>query len=70
MQSKLDGVDEDDLSDVEIDYNEFEQDYAYAKDDRADGELFELFEMINNDEDGYSVKEDMVNALLAWLSVW
>ena len=65
LLEKLDGVDEDDLSDVEIDYNEFEQDYAYVKDDRADDELLELFEMINNDEGGYSVKEDMVNALLA-----
>ena len=70
LLEELDGVDEDDLSDVEIDYNEFEQDYAYVKDDHADDELLELFEMINNDEGGYSVKEDMVNALLAWLSVW
>ena len=74
----FDGVDdidsqddnEDESSDIETDYNGYEQDYAYAKDDRADDELPELFEMINDDEDRYSDEEDMVNALLAWLSVW
>ena len=54
----------DDSSDVETDYNGYEQDYEYAKDDRVGDELFELFEMINDDQDGYSDKEDMVNALL------
>ena len=62
--------DEDDSSDVETDCNGHEQDYAYAKDDLADDELLELFEMITNDEDGYSDEEDMVNALMTWLSVW
>ena len=57
--------DEDDSSDVETDCNGYGQDYAYAKDDRADDELLELFEMINDSEDEYSDKEDMVNALLA-----
>ena len=69
----FDGVDDidrhddnkDDSSDVETDYNGYEQDYEYAKDDRVGDELFELFEMINDDQDGYSEKEDMVNALLA-----
>ena len=69
----FDGVDdidsqddnEDESSDIETDYNGYEQDYAYAKDDRADDELPELFEMINDDEDRYSDEEDMVNALLA-----
>ena len=56
--------DEDDSSDVETDCNGYEQDYAYAKDDLADDELLELFEMITNDEDGYSDEEDMVNALM------
>ena len=51
----IDGIDshendEDDSSDVETDYNGYEQDYAYAKDDRADDKLLKLFEMINDDE--------------------
>ena len=55
---------EDDSSNLETDYNGYEQDYAYAEDNRADDQL-ELFEMINDDEGGYSDEEDMVNALLA-----
>ena len=50
---------------VKTDDNGYEQDYAYVKDGRADNELLELSEMINDDEDGYSDKEDMVNALFA-----
>ena len=56
--------DEDASSNLETDYNGYEQDYAYAEDNRADDQL-ELFEMINDDEGGYSDEEDMVNALLA-----
>ena len=52
------------MSNLETDYNGYEQDYAYAEDNRADDQL-ELFEMINDDEGGYSDEEDMVNALLA-----
>ena len=44
--------DKDDPSDIETDYNGYEQDYAYAKDDRADDLLLDLFEMINDAEDG------------------
>ena len=73
----FDGVDdtnshddvEDDSSDVEIDYNGYEQDYVYVEDDHDDDELLELFEMINDDKDGYIDKEGMVNILLARLSV-
>ena len=60
----------DDSSDVWTDYNGlWLQEWAYANDDHDDDKLLELFEMINDDEDGYSDDEDMVNALLAWLSV-
>ena len=57
--------DKDDSSDVETDCNGYEQDYAYAKDDCPDDKLLELVEIINDDEDGYSDEEDIVNALLA-----
>ena len=47
----IDSLDDDegDSPDVETEYNGYEQDYVYAKDDCADEELLE---MINNDEDG------------------
>ena len=47
----IDSLDDDegDSSDVETEYNGYEQDYVYAKDNCADEELLE---MINNDEDG------------------
>ena len=41
--------DEGDSSDAETEYNGYEQDYVYTKDNCADEELLE---MINNDEDG------------------
>ena len=41
--------DEGDSSDVDTEYNGYEQDSVYAKDNCADEELLE---MINNDEDG------------------
>ena len=47
----IDSLDDDegDSSDVETEYNGYEQDSVYAKDNCADEELLE---MINNDEDG------------------
>ena len=47
----IDSLDDDegDSSDVETEYNGYEQDYVYAKDNCADEELLE---MINDDEDG------------------
>ena len=47
----IDSLDDDegDSSDVETEYNGYEQDYVYAKDNCPDEELLE---MINDDEDG------------------
>ena len=47
----IDSLDDDEggSSDVETEYNGYEQDYVYTKDNCADEELLE---MINNDEDG------------------